>query len=310
MKKAIVTGGTGFIGSWLIQELLDHGVEVTVIVRNKARLLANYAHNSNITIVEKNIAALDEGDFSKEGYDTFFHLGWAGVAPEEKNEIDLQLQNIAMSLHALEVAAQIGCRRFIASGTVAEYVYCENVMDLEARQSPNDIYGAAKVSAHYFLEVRARQLGMPFNWIVIPSTFGERRNDNNIISYTIKTLLKKEKPHYGDLRQLWDFLYVSEVVRAIYLIGEKGKPEKTYGIGSGVHQPLRMYIETIRDTIDPSLPLGIGDLPAMSEKTFSSCVNISELQKDTGFFSKVSFEEGIMRTIPYFQKKLNMENEP
>ena len=119
MRRAIVTGGTGFIGSWLIQELLNKGVKITAIVRNRARLLDCYSHNSNITIIEKDLAALEKEDFPQREYDVFFHLGWSGVAPEDKNKIDLQLQNIAMSLHTLEVAARIGCHRFIASGTVS-----------------------------------------------------------------------------------------------------------------------------------------------------------------------------------------------
>ena len=83
---------------------------------------------------------------------------------------------------------------FIATGTVAEYALTTDVMDLSAKQSPNDMYGCAKVSAHYFLEVESRKIKQPFIWTVIPSTFGERRIDNNIITYTIKKLLSKERP--------------------------------------------------------------------------------------------------------------------
>lgn len=301
MKKAIVTGGTGFIGSWLVQELLEKEIHVTVIVRNKEKLLDEFKNNSSISIIEKEIEDISVDDFDDIGYDVFFHLGWGGVAPENKNSIEMQLNNISMSLHALEVANSIGCKKFIASGTVAEYVFCDDVMDVNAKQTPNDMYGAAKVSAHYFLEVRARQLNQPFIWMVIPSTFGERRHDNNIITYTITSLLKGQKPTYGNLNQMWDFLYVKEVVRAIYLIGEKGKTEKVYGIGSGEYRPLKDYIEIIRDLIDPELPLGIGDVPALSEKTFSSCVNIYDLSKDTGFIPQISFYEGIKKTIEYYK---------
>ena len=108
-----------------------------------------------------------------------------------------------------------------------------------------------------------------------PSTFGAGGGrGNNIITYTICTLLKKQKPRYGDLEQLWDFLYVTEVAKALRLIGEKGKPGKIYGIGSGQYRKLREYVEEIRDCIDPQLELEIGVLPDMTAKTFSSCVNI------------------------------------
>ena len=301
MKRAIVTGATGFIGSWLVQELLNNDTEVTVIVRDKMGLLPEFLQNKNCNIIETCLENLSIQHFESKEYDYFVHLAWGGVAPEAKNDIDLQLKNIGVSLHALEIANSIGCKKFIASGTVAEYVLCKDIMDVNARQTPNDIYGAAKVSAHYFLEVRARQLKQSFNWVVIPSTYGPRRVDNNIITYTIKALLKEEKPVYGSLTQMWDFLYVGEVVRAIRFIAEKGKVDKVYGIGSGQFRPLYSYIEDIRDLINPDLPLGIGEKTQQNGETFSSCVNIYDLIADTGFTPNVDFVNGISITINDFK---------
>lgn len=302
MKNVILTGATGFIGSWLALELLNHDIEVTVIVRRKDRLLNDILRNPKCHVIEKSLEDIAPEDFPEADYDVFYHLAWAGVSPEHKNDVSTQLGNISNAIRALEVCNKIHCKLMIAAGTVAEYVFCDNVMDVYARQSPNDMYGAAKVSAHYFLEVRARQLNQPFIWSVIPSTFGERRTDNNIITYTIRSLLRGEKPKYGNLTQMWDFLYVAEVARAFRYIGEKGIPGKVYGIGSGEYFPLRHYIEKIRDYIDPELPLGIGEVPSMSNQTFSSCVNTYELVKDTGYVSKISFEEGIKKTINWFRE--------
>ncbi len=300
--NAIVTGGTGFIGSWLILELINNNYDVTVIARNKTRLCPEILQSSNCTVIEKAIEEVSSGDFAQDTvYDIFFHLGWGGVNPEQKNNVDLQLNNVSIAIKALEICGNIGCKKFVSSGTVAEYVFCDDVMNVNEKQTPNDMYGAAKVSTHYFLEVRARQLQIPFIWIIIPSTFGERRKDSNIISYTIKTLLRGKKPLYGNLQQMWDFLYVGEVVRAIRLIGKKGKTGKIYGIGSGDYRPLSEYITKIRDLIDPSLELGIGEIPSMTKQTFSSCVNIYDLKKDTGFTPSVSFDDGIVKTIEYFR---------
>lgn len=302
MKNAIVTGGTGFIGGWLVQELLNNDYDVTVIVRRRTKLLPEIQNNPKVHVIEKNITDIEVRDFkANKEYDVFFHLGWGGVTPKYKNDVSVQLDNIAMSLHAIEIAGEIKCKRFIASGTVAEYALCDGVIDVNAKQSPNDIYGAAKASAYYFLEVRARQLNQPFIWVVIPSTFGERRHDNNIITYTIRSLLNGYKPKYGNLQQMWDFLYVGEVVRAIRLIGESGRTEMIYGIGSGKYETLGAYIKRIRDLINPELELGIGEIPAMSTKTFSSCVNIDDLKRDTGFMPSVTFDEGIKKTIEYLK---------
>ncbi len=300
MGNAIITGATGFIGGWLAMELLNSGWKVTVVVRDNKKLLPEILNDPNCTVVVNDLNELSESDIPKYNYDVFYNLGWAGVSPEKKNDVQLQISNIPMVLNALDVCKAIGCKLFISTGTVAEYALTNDVMDLYAKQSPNDMYGAAKVSAHYFLEVHARKIDQPYIWTVIPSTFGERRTDNNIITYTIKTLLKREKPKYGNLEQMWDFLYVSEVARALRLIGERGACGKVYGIGSGQYRPLCDYIKEIRDIIDPTLELGIGEVPSLSKNSFSSCVNIYELIKDTGFQPQIGFAEGIRKTVDYW----------
>lgn len=302
MKNVIVTGGTGFIGSWLIQELLNNFINVVVVARNREKLNVEIRENIRCEIIEKDIKDLSKDDFEERDYDVFFHLAWEGVSTEKKNNVDIQLNNVRNAISMLEICKEIGCKRFIGAGTVAEYVFSEGVMDFDAKQSPNDMYGAAKVAAHYMLEVRASQLGQPFIWVVIPSTFGERRDDNNIITYTIVSLLNGKRPVYGKLEQMWDFLYVGEVVRAMRLVGERGRDGITYGIGSGVYFPLKKYIIKIRDLINPDLPLGIGELEHMTKQTFSSCVNIDKLKLDTGFSPTVSFEEGMIKTIEYYKK--------
>lgn len=299
MSNVIITGGTGFIGGWLTEELLKNNVSVTLLVRDPNKVVPSL--KNNVTIIPYNFNNIMQLSIPKKEYTTFYHLAWEGVAPEKKDDIALQLENIDISIKTMQFAKMIGCKKFIAAGTVAEYVFCEDILDVNEKQTPNDMYGAVKVAIHYMLDVLSKQIELPFIWVVLPSTFGERRTDNNIITYTIKSLLNRERPIYGNLEQMWDFLYVSDVARALRLIGEKGIAGKTYGIGSGIYKHLYDYIIKIRDIIDPSLPLGIGEVVSYNTKTFSSCVNTYDLIKDTGFSPEVDFETGIRKTILYFK---------
>ena len=72
---------------------------------------------------------------------------------------------------------------------------------------------------------------------------------------------------------------------------------------------MKDYIVKLRNIIDPGLELGIGEIPSLSRKAFSSCVNIYELAKDTGFEPEVSFEEGIRKTICYYQRQMRGEKD-
>lgn len=305
MKRAIITGSTGFIGTWLVNELIKNGVAVIALVRSLPVPQFNMIEeNPLLKIVKYYSEEYDLLKKNKETIDVFYHLAWAGVSTQLKNDSELQMENMRFSLEMLEFAKKIGVKTFIATGTVAEYAFSENIMDVNGKQTPNDMYGAAKTATHYMLETKARLLDIPFNWAVLPSTFGEGRRDDNIITYTILSLLEGKKPQYGSLEQMWDFLYVGEVARALRFIGEKGKGGKTYAIGSGIFKPLRDYIMQIRDIINPKLELGIGEIPSYSNKAFSSCVSIYDLTKDTGFIPQVDFRNGIIQTIQYYKESL------
>lgn len=302
MRKVIVTGATGFIGKWLIKTLLEADVDVTAIVRNRKKVDIDFINK--IQVYECEYYNYRTLEVPIEKYDVFFHLAWEGVASKDKDNLDIQKRNIDMSVNALLLAKRLECKKFIATGTVAEYAYCERIMDFSQKQTPNDIYGAMKVSVYNILNVLSRKNEINFIWTVLPSTFGEGRDNDNIITYTITKLLRNEKPLYGDLEQLWDFLYVKEVARALWLIGEKGNGDKIYGIGSGQYRQLKDYIYIIRDIINPDLELGIGELPQMSHKAYSSCVGIYDLMRDTNFQVEIGFEQGIKNTILYYKNKM------
>ena len=302
MKSAIITGATGFIGGWLVRELLDKSVDVTVLVSGSGRRLPMDIINkvkvikynpNNIELVEQYI---------DQDYDVFYNLGWGGVAPEQKNGIELQLKNVITSVGAVNLSKKIGCKLFIGIGTVAEYAYSDKLISGYQEPAPADIYGAAKVSAHYMCQVFAQEIGQKFIWSILSSTFGEGRIDNNIITYTIRTLLNRQKPSFTRLEQMWDYLYVRDTAKALYLIGEKGIAGKTYGVGSGEHRLLHEYINIVRNCIDSDLPLGIGEISYKNNIIPSSCVDNHELVKDTGFKPQFSFEEGIKKTIQYFKE--------
>jgi nucleoside-diphosphate-sugar epimerase len=300
MKKVIVTGATGFIGTWLVKYLLEAGMDVTVIVRNKKKLADSI--KDSVTVHEYMYDEYEKIEMAFDEYDVFYHMAWEGVSTENKNVLNVQMKNIEMAVSALQLANRIGCKKFVMAGTVAEYADCDGFIQPERKQTPGDLYGAVKTSAYYILHVLAQQLGIGFIWAILPSTYGEGRADNNIITYTICKLLKGDKPLYGDLDQLWDFLYVGEVVKALALIGEHGIPGKTYGVGSGSCRPIKDYICAIRDMINPDLELGIGELPQNGQRTNSSCVEIYDLVKDTDFKVNTSFEQGIRKTIEYYMK--------
>lgn len=303
MKKAVITGAGGFIGRNLTRRLLQENVQVYGIDVDAAQeriLTEDGVMPLCVDIGEKRqlVAILKVAK-----PDVFYHLAWAGVSTDVKNEVGMQLSNIPLAITVLEACAEAGCGHVIIPGSASEYAYCGQTIDGGNAPAPGDAYAASKAAAQVLCQWYARQYGLNLNWLLIGSIYGPGRNDSNILTYTIKALLRGEEPKYSKLEQMWDYIYIDDLIEALYLLGLYGKPDGVYPIGSGQARPLADYIRRIQAEIAPGVPLGIGVLPyKFGSKPDNSVLDITSLRDDTGFAPRVSFEEGISRTIAYFRE--------
>lgn len=299
MKKVIVTGANGFLGSRLCAYLFRNGAEVYSLVQEGC----DTAHvKGNIIPFNLNDPA-EARAYLPADSDALYHFAWAGVSTTYKNDFDMQSANIAASLQCLRLAQDVGAKKIIFPGSVSEYAYVDGPVNENSAPSPADMYSACKVSVHMVCDVYSRQNRLPFIWALLPSIYGPGREDNNMITYAIKELLQGGKPSFTKLEQQWDYLYIDDAVKALALVGEKGREGRAYTLGSGEAMPLSAYVYAIRDAINPELSLGIGEIPYKTQQIDNSVVDISLLRKDTGFVPDYTFEEGIGKTIDYFRER-------
>ena len=303
MKKAVITGAGGFIGRNLTKRLLQENVQVfgIDIEAVQGRILAD----AGVTPLSVDIGDKKElrNILKVARPDVFYHLAWAGVSTDMKNEVGMQVSNIPLALTVLEACGEAGCGHIVIPGSASEYAYCGQTIDGQNTPAPGDAYAASKAAAQVLCQWYARQHGLNLNWLLIGSIYGPGRNDSNILTYTIKALLRGEEPKYTRLEQLWDYIYIDDLIEALYLLGLHGKPDGVYPVGSGQARPLAEYIRQIQAEIAPDAPLGIGALPyKFGSKPDNSVLDITALREDTGFAPQVSFEEGIGRTIAYFRE--------
>jgi nucleoside-diphosphate-sugar epimerase len=296
MKRVIIIGADGFIGSHLTKALSSKGIEIWGIVLPQSPMIDRIYGIQGVHIVERSLESLDSS-LVPDDADALYHLAWEGVAPERRDDFDLQFRNLKYSLSCVRFAANKKAKKIILPGSTAEYLFNERPIDALSIPSINTAYGSVKVAVRYLCAQLAKQLGIDFIYAVITGIYAADRNDSNVIYYTISSLLRGERPSLTGLEQKWDYVHIDDVIRALTLIGEKGKGGKLYAVGHGDNQPLRRYIDTISNLIDPSLPLGIGDIPYPNGRLPSSCVNLTELKKDTGYVPQVSFDKGILDVI-------------
>lgn len=305
MNKVLVLGANGYLGSRLALALAGRGYDVVAFVdkRFPYQTLQNVTRIETVEFVLEHIEDLN-GHSSLDGVDTLYHFAWAGVNAQERNEEEIQVQNVMFGIKVMEFAVKHNIKRVIVPGSAAEVSCGDGVITGKELSAPSDMYSASKVATRYVCQTYARLHGLNLIWTLITSIYGPGRNDNNLISYAIQSLLKGEKPSFTGLEQQWDFLYVEDLLEAMILLGEKGVGGEVYPVGSGEHQQLNHYVEIIRNLINPELPIGIGDLPYKNpDKIDNQILDISAIRTDTGFNPKWDFQRGIAVVIDDYKNK-------
>ena len=310
MNAVVITGADGFIGSHLAYYFSVQDYKVYAVIMPESLTKARITNMEHIEIVEGYLSDYQSlAARLPNGPTALVHLAWNGVAPEARDIIEIQMQNIELSLSAVRLAHLIHAQRFIIPGSTSEYSYCGQLINETALPSPQNAYGAAKISTRYLCAALCKKLKLPCIYAVITGIYGADRSDNNVITYCVKQLLQKKEPEFTKLEQLWDYIHIDDLVHALFLVATKGKDGAFYSIGHGDNWPLYNYINIIRNRIDPALPLGIGKIPYMSDTLPSSCIDLTSIQEDTGFIPRISFEDGIESVIRNLRKRMEQQEE-
>ena len=302
MNKVIVIGANGFLGNKLTRYLSEKSLSILAFVP-KGFDYSNVSSIPGIKCIEfsfGNLNALDTLDEIK-GVDTIYNMAWIGVNAKDRNNEELQLSNVQCNVEGVQFAKRNGIKRLVVPGSAAQYACSGRIIDGTGSPAPSDLYSAAKVATYYYCNTLCNLYGIELIWPLVTSIYGTGRDDNNLLSYVIKSFLKGEKPSTTKLEQRWDYLHVLDLIEALYLLGEKGIGGKIYPVGSGESKSLKEYVEIIRDLINSELPIGIGDLPYKTSRIDNQVLDINVLKEDTGFIPQYTFCEGIQEVINFFK---------
>lgn len=309
MKKAIVTGATGFIGKFLVQKLVYEKVNVIAVVRKGSKRIAEIA-SLPIQIVECNIAdfCLLPDLIVDRDIDVLFHLAWQGVSDMDAKNEAIQMQNLISTLNLIDAAKRMSIHTFVGAGSVHE---AEAILEMKENKVVSNLgymYKTAKLAAHWMGKAKAGSMGIRFFWPLI-NTYGEGENSNRLINMLIRKMMMGEEPALSEGDQYYDFVHVVDVACALYLIAEKGKDGSNYFIGSGNVKPLKEFLEEAGKIVNkitgrPSVPLGFGKIKSAVVKLPKETFDVKNLVEDTSFSPAIPFDEGITRTARWIQKQI------
>lgn len=301
--RLLVTGATGFLGAHLLQRLAgEEDASVAVLLRPGA----------DAWRIEHLRPRLKEivGDLKTPGSyaaavrefapDAVAHLAWSGVGNRYRNELSQVEDNLLATLELVQVAGEAGCRVWLGMGSQAEYGPLNARIDEESPTRPTTLYGAAKLSAGVLAGQLCRQADVRFVWLRLFSSYGPLDDPGWMIPSLILKLLRRERPSLTEGTQRWDYIYAADVAEAIHLTLRTPEASGVYNLGSGEAHSLRRVVESVRDLIDPSLPLGFGEVPFREDQVMHLEAETARLRA-LGWSPRVGLPEGLAKTVEWYR---------
>lgn len=299
--KAIVTGANGFVGSALVKRLIKAGYDVLAIDLSFEK--PRFEVNKQVKLLELSIEHIDKlPELIDAKYDIFFHFAWIGSAGPLRTDEKIQTQNALWTVDCLKIASQIGCKKFVCAGTIMEFEVHDVMYSQGTKPALPYIYGVGKVLAHELCKPIANQLGIDLVWSYITNAYGVGENSPRFINTTLRKIIAHEPLEFTSGVQNYDFVYIDDVAEAFYLLGEKGKANKGYLIGSGDAKPLKEFIKEMCEENSKDNPPLFGNVPYTGVNTPIETFSIKDLQEDCGYSAKVSFKEGTKRTLEWLKE--------
>ena len=268
------------IGAAILNECAIRGIEAVAVIRRGSDRRKRIPDSKFIKVVECGLEEIEKlPSISGDGFDAFYHLAWADTDKNGRDDAIKQNRNVEYTLQAVMAAQKTGCGIFVGAGSQAEYGRVSKPINEDFPPEPETAYGAAKLSAGKLSAERCKKLGIKHSWTRIFSIYGPNDSMATMIMYCIGKMLKKEKPLLTKCEQMWDYLYCSDAAKALLLAGEKGRDGAVYNIGSGICRPLIEYVKILRDSVDPVLELGIGEIEYGRGQMMHLCADISKIKK-------------------------------
>ena len=318
--NVVVTGATSFLGAPMTERFLRDGDRVYAVVRPGSRNMGRVEklrerYGGRIIPVSVKLEDTDRiADVIKEPCSLWVHFGWDGAGSGNRTQRDTQQKNAEDSLRALRGAETLGCRRFVFSGSQAEYGIRDSLMKESDPCRPVSEYGKAKVRFYQAAREYLTESGSAIEYVHarIFSVYGPGDHPWSLVESCRKAFLAGEEISLGECAQMWNFLYRDDCLEALFLLA---KAQGTVGFSAatpsgreknGIYNVaapeaetrlLRSYVETMYRLCGSRGSFVYGVRPPNAEGQANLIPSTQKLRETVGFAAKIGFEDGFLRLL-------------
>jgi nucleoside-diphosphate-sugar epimerase len=307
MSTYLVTGGAGFIGSHLSEELVRRGHTVRVADSLITGKRSNLDHVHGVEFLEGDLADEAFARRAVEGIQYVLHQAAIPSVPRSvKDPIASNRANVDATLNVLVAARDAGVKRLVFAGSSSAYGNTPTLPKHEDMPSnPLSPYALQKVVGEQYLQMFTRLYGLETVSIRYFNVFGPRQDPSSpysgVISVFATALLENRSPTiYGDGEQTRDFTYVANVVDGVLRACEAdGASGEVINVATGGRISLNQLFRTMRDLVGRKLEPTYVDTRAGDVR--DSQADIAKAKRILGYAPTVSFEQGLERTVAWYR---------
>ncbi|HRR51747.1 MAG TPA: NAD(P)-dependent oxidoreductase [Candidatus Cloacimonas sp.] len=260
LTRVLVTGATGFIGSYVVPQLLERGLKVIASSRNENKA-ENYDWYSKVEYLEcdYNNSNLDYYNYFWEP-DIIIHLAWDGL-PNYKDPFHVE-RNLPANCLFLKNFIESGVKRMVVTGTCYEYGMQCGCLHESVPTQPVTYYGLAKDTLHKYLQYLVQDTQTSFNWVRLFYIYGKGQNPNSLLPQLEKAISEGKKEfNMSGGEQLRDYLPVEDAARNICIIALQNKITGTVNCCSGTPISIRRLVEERIAMLKSDIKLNLGYYP-------------------------------------------------
>ena len=302
--KTVVTGGAGFIGSHLVDKLLDLKHNVTVLDNFSTGRPDNLSHiKDKIKLINCDISKKDKWLDEFKDVDWVFHVaGLADIVPSIQNPISYFEANVLGTLNIAEICKKNKIKRVIYLASSSCYgIPKEYPTSEKAKIKPEYPYALTKLLGEQIMLHWSKVYDLPVTSLRLFNVYGTRSRTSGTYGavfgvFLAQKLARKAFTVVGDGSQTRDFTYVSDVVRAIISAVKSSKIGEIFNVGSGQSVSVNRIVKLLGAEKITYIP----KRPGEPDKSLAS---INKIKKELGWEPKTSLREGLNKTIEWFKNK-------
>lgn len=305
-KMCVVTGAAGFIGSHMVDLLLERGYKVHAIdnlVGGRRENLEHHRGNPNFVFKAQDLRATPPDDPLFQGAVYVFHFAGIGdIVPSIERPTEYMSANIIGTVHALEAARHAGVKKFVYAASSSCYGLATELPTTEhAPINPEYPYALSKYAGEEAVLHWGKVYHLPVVSIRIFNAYGPRSRTTGAYGAVFGVFLAQKlagKPFtvVGDGTQTRDFVFVTDLVRAFLMAAESDRTNEFYNVGGGNPQSVNRLVELLGGDV-----VYVPKRPGEPDCTWA---DISKIRSQLEWEPQVSFEEGVatmLRNIDYWR---------